>query len=335
MPFEVIGAEAAAYIIGDTAATMSAGGAIAAAAATGAMTAAEALSAGATAADMVTAGVSVSDMAAAGYTAADMAAAGVPAEQLAQGGYTAEQLANAGYTSQQLQTATPYLEQAAANSNIYDPTVGSNIGDVVNPGASPVQAPAGGGIGGGGNLYGGTSWGDVLGTAKTGAQLVGGIGQLAGAAKMLGGTGVNPKQADPNAQYRAGYASQLYNLLSDPSTITSTPGYQFNLAQGLQAQQAQQAAQGRLVSGGGMLQAQQFGQQYATSQLSQQEQMLAQLSGATQAPGTGATAQQNIAQSNLGQFAGGLSALGTGATGVLNPLQTLYAQYNTPSPSVG
>ena len=144
----------------------------------------------------------------------------------------------------------------------------------------------------------GTTLGDLAGYAKTGAQLIGGIGQLGQAAKLLGGGGTKPGVADPYAAYRSQAASQLQNLLANPNTITSTPGYQFNLQQGLQAQQAQQAAQGRLVSGGGLLQAQQFGQQYATSSLQQQQNLLATLSGANQAPAGAAQAQQGI---NCGQ----------------------------------
>ena len=122
--------------------------------------------------------------------------------------------------------------------------------------------------------------------------------------------------------------------MQNPQTITTTPGYQFNLGQGLQALQAAQAAQGRLVSGGGLLQAQQFGQQYATSNLQQQQQLLAQLAGATQAPATGATAQAGLTAGQLGGTLGGAQAIASGLGGVINPLATLYSQYNQPSPSV-
>ena len=122
--------------------------------------------------------------------------------------------------------------------------------------------------------------------------------------------------------------------MANPNTITSTPGYQFNLQQGLQAQQAQQAAQGRLVSGGGLLQAQQFGQQYATSSLQQQQSLLATLSGAKQAPAGAAQAQQAINFGQVGAGALGLQQLASGSANVINPLQTLYSQYNQSSPSV-
>ena len=206
-----------------------------------------------------------------------------------------------------------------------DGTMGSIQGGNILDSAGNVVAQ--GGMGG--------TLGQLAGYAKTGAQLIGGIGQLGKAGALLGGGGqTKPGVADPYAQYRSQAAAQLQNLLSDPSTITSTPGYQFNLQQGLQAQQAQQAAQGRLVSGGGLLQANQFGQQYATSSLQQQQALLAQLSGATQAPAGAAQAQQGINFGQVGAGALGLQQLAGGAANVLNPLATLYAQYNNPSPSV-
>ena len=84
-----------------------------------------------------------------------------------------------------------------------------------------------------------------------------------------------------------------------------------------------------------MLQAQQFGQQYAQSSLTQQENLLATLSGANQSPAGAAQAQQGINFGQVGAGALGLQQLASGASNVLNPLQTLYSQYNQPSPSVG
>jgi hypothetical protein len=168
---------------------------------------------------------------------------------------------------------------------------------------------------------------DLAGYAKTGAQLIGGVGQLAGGIAGLQRSGQLQGRADPMGAYRPQYAAQLSELLSSPQTITSTPGYQFNLAQGLQAQSAKQAAQGSLVGGGALLQAQQFGQQYATSQLGQQQQLLAQLAGAGQSPAYGTQTAANV---------GGMGAQSVfaGAANVLDPLATLYTKYNQPSPSV-
>ena len=284
----------------------------------------------ATAADVAAGTVSVGDALASGATTADLVSAGVPVADLISSGVPVSDLTAAGVTSEQIAAATPALETAAAGAEstpfqLADGTMGSIQGGNILDSAGNVVAQ--GGMGG--------TLGQLAGYAKTGAQLIGGIGQLGKAGALLGGGGqTKPGVADPYAAYRSQAAAQLQNLLSNPSTITSTPGYQFNLQQGLQAQQAQQAAQGRLVSGGGLLQAQQFGQQYATSNLQQQQNLLATLSGANQAPAGAAQAQQGINFGQVGAGALGLQQLAGGAANVLNPLATLYAQYNNPSPSV-
>lgn len=182
-----------------------------------------------------------------------------------------------------------------------------------------------------------SSLSDILGYAKTGAQIVGGLGKIAGGiGSMQAGQKVGGLQADPFAQYRPGLASQLNQLLTSPQTVTQTPGYQFNLSQGLQGLQAQQAAQGRLVSGGALLQGQQFGQQLAGQTYQQQLQNLASLSGATQSPASGAGAQAGLISGQLGGQLGGLQSIAQGlgvATG-MSPLDTLYSNYNKSSPSV-
>jgi hypothetical protein len=302
--------------------------------------------AGADLATQVAAGsLGVSDALAQGASVGDLVNAGVSSDALANAGISADQIASA--TSQAGTLAdTAGATAPAAAPPAAAPTPAGLESAAASAQSTPFQLPDGtmGSIQGGnildsaGNVVAkggvGTTLSDLAGYAKTGAQLIGGIGQLGQAASLLGGGQTKPGVADPYAQYRSQAAAQLQNLLANPSTITSTPGYQFNLAQGLQAQQAQQAAQGRLVSGGGLLQAQQFGQQYATSQLGQQQQLLAQLSGATQAPAGAATAQQGINFGQAGALGLGLQGLGGGTANVLNPLQTLYAQYNQPSPSV-
>jgi hypothetical protein len=298
---------------------------------------------------LLSAGVDAGTLLNAGATPSSLLQSGVSAEQLSNLGLTGQQISEAGASSQQLGSIGSTLEQQAAAKGageaipfqLPDGTMGSIKGGDILDAAGNVVAKGGG-----------TSLSDIAGYAGTGAKLIGGLGQLAGgAAKVAGGVGAVKagqqagtlsKQADPFAQYRPQLGGQLYNLLSNPSTITSTPGYQFNLSQGLQAMQSQQAAQGRLVSGGGLLQAQQFGQQYAQSSLQQQESLLAQLSGATQSPGSGATAAGNLIGGQLGgtlggvqAIGGGLGTLGSGLSNTINPLQTLYANYNQPSPSVG
>jgi hypothetical protein len=170
--------------------------------------------------------------------------------------------------------------------------------------------------------------------ASTGSQLIGGLGKMFGGAQALSnGRQVQPGQADPFSPYRPQYAAQLQNLMNNPNSVTQTPAYQFNLSQGLQGLQAQQAAQGRLVSGGALLQGQQFGQNLAQQSYQDQLKTLMSLSGASQSPGVGATAMSNIGASNLGSTLGGWQSIAGGFGQVANPLATLYANFNNPSPN--
>jgi hypothetical protein len=178
------------------------------------------------------------------------------------------------------------------------------------------------------------SIGSIIKNAGTGAQIIGGLGKLVGAAQGISaGRQVSPGQADPYAQYRPGNAAMLQNLLSNPNSISQTPGYQFNLAQGLQQMQAQQAAQGRLVSGGALLQSQNFGQSLANQTYNQQVDTLARLSGAYQAPATGAGAMQGVAFGNAGAGNYAYNAIGGGIGQVGTGLLNLYENYNKPSPN--
>ena len=83
-----------------------------------------------------------------------------------------------------------------------------------------------------------------------------------------------------------------------------------------------------------MLQSQQFGQNFANQSYNDQVNTLAQLSGATQSPATGATAAAGLTAGQLGGQLGGAQAIAGGLGGIVNPLGTLYANYNNPSPSV-
>jgi hypothetical protein len=181
---------------------------------------------------------------------------------------------------------------------------------------------------------GGFGIGDILKTAQSGAGIVGGLAKMAGGFGALNaGKVVSPGMADPYAQYRPGNAAQLQNLLNNPNSVAQTPGYQFNLSQGLQAQQAQQAAQGRLVSGGALLQSQNFGQSLANQTYNQQLDTLARLSGAYQAPAAGAGAMQGIGFGNAGSTGLAYNALGGGIGQVGTGLLNLYENYNKPSPN--
>ena len=225
----------------------------------------------------------------------------------------------AGMTTAEQLGAIPATEGINA---VIDPITGavSNAGDLSGMSAAARTAAA---------SSGSLGLTDLLGYAKTGGQLIGGLGQLVGGASLIGKSGQLQQQADPFAPYRSGYAEQLSNLMRDPNTVTQTPGYQFNLAQGLQAQQAKQAQQGRLVSGGALLESQAFGQQLAGQSYQDQLKTLAGLSGATQSPAYGT--QATIGAMNA--TGGGWSGVLQGAGNVLDPLATLYTKYNQSTPT--
>lgn len=74
-------------------------------------------------------------------------------------------------------------------------------------------------------------------------------------------------------QGAAGYSG----LLTNPSSITSDPGYQFQLSQGAQTLDRSAAAKGKLFSGGAQAAQQQYGQNYASTYL---DNVLARYRGA-------------------------------------------------------
>jgi hypothetical protein len=74
-----------------------------------------------------------------------------------------------------------------------------------------------------------------------------------------------------------GYQSQLQGLLSDPSKIQQTPGYQFAVDQGNQAINRSAAAKGMLNSGGVLAELAKYGQGMASQQYDTQTNRLADL----------------------------------------------------------
>jgi hypothetical protein len=75
------------------------------------------------------------------------------------------------------------------------------------------------------------------------------------------------------------YAGMLNNLISNPGSVTSTPGFQFQFNQGADAVSREMGASGMLGSGNEAIALTQYGQGFASSALTQQEQLLASLSG--------------------------------------------------------
>ena len=150
--------------------------------------------------------------------------------------------------------------------------------------------------------------GSVAGAAVSGAMSGGG-----------GGASSAANAADPFASQRGQYQSMLSNLINNPSSITSTPGYQFGLTQSQNAVEGSAAANGMVNSGNVLSALSNNAQGYASSQLTNQELLLAQLSGANVgSPGTAGQILQN--QNNLNQQAAGTvgNAVGSAVTSGIN-----------------
>ena len=167
--------------------------------------------------------------------------------------------------------------------------------------------------------------GGIVGTMVLGGILGGG-----GGGGVFGGGGTNAAgMADPFASQRPQYQSQLSALMANPSSVTSTPGYQFNLDQGLQQLTRMGASQGMLGSGNMLQAVTQYGQNYATNQYQTQLNNLMQLAGVNAGnPGAAGQIQYNQNQANaqgagilgatMGQLAfAGLSGGGGSGSGML------------------
>lgn len=111
-------------------------------------------------------------------------------------------------------------------------------------------------------------------------------------------------QADPMGPYRAGYAQQLQQLMSNPSMISSLPGYKA----GLQAVERRGAAQGWNGSGNMAASLSEFGGNF----YDQQVQRLASLAGGN--PGNAASLAMNGTQAGNSIAMQGLNRIGYGAT---------------------
>jgi hypothetical protein len=123
-----------------------------------------------------------------------------------------------------------------------------------------------------------------------GAAVAGGVASSATGSLLSGGnSGAQgaANAADPFSSQRGQYQQMLSQLINNPSSITSNPGYEFGLQESNKAVEGSAAANG-MVNSGNVLQALSTNsQQYASQQLNNQELLLAQLSGANiGSPGT-------------------------------------------------
>lgn len=149
------------------------------------------------------------------------------------------------------------------------------------------------------------------------SSVVGGVlGGGSGSSESTAGTQQAAAAADPFASQRAQYQTQLAALMADPSSVTQTPGYQFNLQQGLGALNASMAATGQSNSGARQAAVESYGAGLASNTYQQQLSNLMTLSGAN-INGTGQassilsnanTANTNAANTTIGGISSGLTS---------------------------
>lgn len=180
------------------------------------------------------------------------------------------------------------------------PTQGSGLAGALTNGSVPsLGGLTGNAAGGGGSSF---NAGGAL------ANAIGGIGQQDAIAKA-------------QKQLLASNKAQQANIGTfDPSNITNDAGYQFNLQQGQQGLDRQEAADGGLLSGAALKAASQYNQNYANNALNSAYQRYLDQTGATNQ----LLASQGAINSQ-GTIAGA-NGLASTLSGVLNPTSGLSSQ---------
>lgn len=163
----------------------------------------------------------------------------------------------------------------------------------------------------------------AVGAGVAGAATSAVVGSALGGGSGSSGAQQASAQADPFASQRPQYQSMLANLINNPSSVTSTPGYQFQLDQALKGVEGSAAASGMLNSGNTLSALTQEAGNYASTQYYNQAELLAQLAGANiGSPGTAGqiTQQQNaLNQQGISTLAGGVgNAVSSGINAYVN-----------------
>jgi hypothetical protein len=205
------------------------------------------------------------------------------------------------------------LSAGIAGGGLTAPTLGATAG--VGSGLGMAGAGAGAGTAATGSFWGGLAKAAIPAALSTGAQLIA-ANKAAGAqqdatraANDLQRYVYDTTRADnmPALQARNSALQQMQSLLSDPSSLTKQPGYQFGLDQGTRTLNNGAAARGMTYSGAAGKALTRYGQDYAGSKLNESFNRLSALAGAGQ-PGAGTIAG---AGSQYGQTVGNnLTAMG-------------------------
>src|SRR5208282_3163689 len=135
--------------------------------------------------------------------------------------------------------------------------------------------------------------------AAIGAGLGGSLGSSVAGASTQSGLAKSQESLAGLQQYESstifgeqqGYESQLNKLIADPSSVTSLPGYQFNLSQGEQSVARQFGPQAGSGAEGAALT--QYGQNYAMNTFNQQSNLLMNLAGINVNPAGGLAASSS------------------------------------------
>jgi len=155
-----------------------------------------------------------------------------------------------------------------------------------------------------------------------------GVNSLFGGGGGGGGGSTSQGTYDPYGQYRGQAASQLNQLMNNPSLAMSQPGYQQQLQAGQEQSQRGAAATGMLQSGAEAAALQSQGQNTFASYYNSQLANLMQLSGASQSPAAAGLAQQQAATAAQARQFGAINQLTSGLGGLAgsnlfsNPNQT-------------
>lgn len=151
------------------------------------------------------------------------------------------------------------------------------------------------------------------------ASSVIGAGTAAYGASQAGSQGA--AAADPFGSQRPMYQNMLSNLMANPSSVTSLPGYQFQFDQGMQALERGQAASGTLGGGTASTEDIKFGQGLASTSFGNWEAILQQLAGgnlgtsnAGSLTSSGVSGMYGAIGQGIGAIGGALGKMGTGGT---------------------
>lgn len=109
-------------------------------------------------------------------------------------------------------------------------------------------------------------------------------------------------------QQQREYQSRLNDLMANPNSVTSLPGYKFRQDQGEQAIMRRMASMGYLNSGNLGVGLTKFGQDYATGELERQQGLLAQLYGMS-GPNTSVRDPFDMASRSLASLGYGVGRL--------------------------